>query len=71
MGLAILLKRFQRTTKEMAASGGIQMPPMKFYMHVVHLRKTGKLGITLGWPVDDTGAMMEAVIKKMPMKWGQ
>ena len=52
------------------------MPPMKFYMHVVHLRKTGKLGITLGWPVDDTGAMMaaatmEAVIKKMPMKWGQ
>ena len=62
--------------REMAASGGIQMPPMKFYMHVVHPRKTEKLGITLGWPVDDTGAMMaaatmEAVIKKMPMKWGQ
>ena len=49
---------------------------MKFYMHVVHPRKTGKSGITLGWSVDDTGVMMaaatmEAVIKKMPMKWGQ
>ena len=49
---------------------------MKFYMHVVHPRKTGKSGITLGWSVDDTGVMMaaatmEAVIKKMPMKWDQ
>ena len=64
------------TDREMAAAAGIQMPPMKSYMHAVHPRKTGKLGITLGWPVDDTGAMMaaatmEAVIKKMQMKWGQ
>ena len=64
------------TDREMAALGGIQMPPMKFYFHVVHPRKTGKSGITMGWPIDDTGAMMaaaivEAVLKKMPMKWGQ
>ena len=46
------------------------------YIHVVHPRRNGKLGITRGWPIDDTGAMMaaasmEAVIKKMPMEWGQ
>ena len=89
--MAALTFHFLRETKRETYDGGppcdgqrngclwrhsVQMPPMKFYMHVVHPRRNGKLGITRGWPFDDTGAMMaaasmEAVIKKMPTKWGQ
>ena len=59
------------TDREMAALGGIQMPPMKFYFHVVHPRKTGKSGITMGWPIDDTGAMMAAAIVEAVLKKGR
>ena len=63
------------TDREMAASAGIHMPPMRFHMQVVNSRRQSKLGVTRGWPIDDTGAIMaaawvEAVIKKMPLRWG-